>query len=191
MTSPVNDASVFLINTLFDLYLFILVVRLVLVAMRVDYFNPLSQMIIKLTQPLIGPLRRFIPNYKNIELATVCVILILEIVKYALLGVTLFGLPNPIGLIVLALADSLKSLVNLFFYAIIIQAIMSWVNAGYSPMAEVLAKITSPIMRPFQQVIPPVGGMDISPIPAMITLQLLLILLIGPLFKLGWSMAFG
>jgi YggT family protein len=191
MQSPINNATVFLVSTLFDLYLFVLIMRLVLVAMRVDYFNPLSQMIIKLTQKIIGPLRRIIPNYKHIELATVIVILTLEIIKFVLLGLILFGLPNLIGLLLLAVADSLKSLVNFFFYAIIIQAIMSWVSTGHSPMTKVINKITAPVIKPFQRLIPPVGGMDISPIPAMIVLQLLIILFISPLFAMGWGMAFG
>jgi YggT family protein len=191
MQSPINNAGIFLISTLFDLYLFVLIMRLVLVATRVDYFNPLSQVVIKLTQKIITPLRRVIPNYKNIELATVVVLLGVEVIKFILLGLIIVGLPNPAGLIILAVADSLKSLVNLFFYAIIIQAIMSWVSTGHSPMTQVIHKITTPIIRPFQRIIPPMGGLDISPIPAMIALQLLLILFISPLLAIGWGMAFG
>jgi YggT family protein len=191
MGSPINNAGVFLVTTVFDLYIFVLMLRLVLVALRVDYFNPVSQTIIKLTQPLIGPLRRSIPNYKNIELASVVVLLVLEALKFLLVGIIIAGLPNPVGLFVLAIADSLKSLVNIFFYAIIVQAIMSWVSSGHSPITSVIHKITAPIMRPFQRLIPPIGGMDISPIPAIISLQLVTILLITPLLAEGWRMAFG
>jgi YggT family protein len=191
MGSPINNAGIFLVTTVFDLYIFVLMLRLVLVALRVDYFNPVSQTIIKLTQPLIGPLRRSIPNYKHIELASVVVLLLLEALKFMLVGMILAGLPNPVGLFVLAVADSLKSLVNIFFYAIIVQAIMSWVSSSHSPITHVIHKITAPIMRPFQRLLPPVGGMDISPIPAIISLQLVTILLITPLLAEGWRMAFG
>jgi YggT family protein len=191
MGSPINNAGIFLVTTVFDLYIFVLMLRLVLVALRVDYFNPVSQTIIKLTQPIIGPLRRSIPNYKHIELASLLVLLLLEALKFMLIGMIVAGLPNPLGLFVLAVADSLKSLVNIFFYAIIVQAIMSWISSGHSPITHVIHTITAPVMRPFQRLIPPLGGMDISPIPAIISLQLVTILLITPLLTEGWRMAFG
>ena len=190
MPDPIHTAGLFLVNTLFDLYIFVLMVRILLVAVHADFFNPLSQFIIKLTKGLIVPLRRIIPNFKNIELASVVVILILECVKFYLLGIISDSTINFAGVLVLASADALKTLVNLIFYAILLQAIMSWINQGYSSISAILAKITAPIMRPFRRTIPPIGGIDVSPIAVMVVLQLIIILLIGPLFSLGWQMAF-
>ncbi|MDR3478220.1 MAG: YggT family protein [Gammaproteobacteria bacterium] len=185
------NASIFLISTLFDLITFLFIARVVLVAIRADYYNPISQFVNKLTQSIVSPLRRFIPNYKNIELASVVIILVLAMLKFCLLGLILFGHANPIGLFVLASADFLKSILNLFFYAILLQAIMSWIQSGYSPVANLLNQITTPLMRPFQRIIPPIGGMDITPIPVMILLQLLLIVIVAPLFTVGQGLAFG
>jgi YggT family protein len=95
------------------------------------------------------------------------------------------------GIFVLALADALKSFINLLFYALILQAIMTWMNQGYSPVANLLNRITAPVLSPFRRFIPPIGGMDISPIPAMILLQLSIIVVIGPLFAMGWAMSFS
>jgi YggT family protein len=190
MINAINSGVYFLINTFFDIFIFLVFIRLILVAVRVDYYNPLSQVIVKFTQPAVGFLRRIIPNFRNIELASVCLILLLEMIKFLFLGLLLIGIPNFFGLVILACADSLKTLINIFFYAILIQAIMSWVNSPYSPIAQVLTKITSPITRPFQRFIPRVNGIDISPIPAMITMQLIQLVLISPIFTTGWRMAF-
>jgi YggT family protein len=191
MPSPLQNAGVFLVSIVFDLYIFVLLVRILLAAVRADYFNPLSQMVIKVTQPIIRPLRRVIPNIKNLELASVVVVYVLEIVKFVLIGLMLNGAPNMSGIFVLALADALKSFINLLFYALILQAIMTWMNQGYSPVANLLNRITAPVLSPFRRFIPPIGGMDISPIPAMILLQLSIIVVIGPLFAMGWAMSFS
>jgi YggT family protein len=190
MPEPIQPAGLFLVNTLFDLYIFVLMMRILLVAVHADFFNPLSQFIIKLTKFIIVPLRRIIPPFKNIELASVFLLLLLECLKFLLLGLIADNTVNATGLIVLASADALKTLVNLIFYAILLQAIMSWFNQNYSPIAAILAKITAPVMRPFRRTIPPIGGFDISPIAVMLLLQLVIILFISPLFTLGWQMAF-
>ena len=191
MAGTFNNASFFLINTVFDLYIFVLLVRFILAYVRADFFNPLTQFFIKLTQPIILPLRRVIPNYKNFELSTIFLVIILEIVKFSLFALLLRNTPHIGGLLLLAFADGLHSLINIFFYAILLQAILTWVQQGYSPAADLLAKITMPIMRPFHRIIPPIGGIDISPIPAMLLLQLIIIMVVTPLFAAGQVMAFG
>lgn len=192
MTNSLNTAALFLINTLFDLYLVVLMARMILAWVHADYYNPITQVIIKLTQPVISPLRRALPNFKGIELSTLIVILSLEVIKFFLIGLVTFGLPsNFFGLFILAGADTIKLLLNTFFYAIVLLAILSWVQQGYSPVARVLMQMASPIMRPFQRLIPPIGGFDLSPIPAMIFLQLLIILLVVPLLNLGTALTFG
>jgi YggT family protein len=190
MLEPVHTAGLFLVNTLFDLYIFVLMMRLLLVAVHADFFNPLSQFVIRLTKGVIIPLRRVIPNFKRVELATVLMILLLECIKFYLLGLIAGNDINSAGLLVLAMADMLKALVNLIFYAILLQAIMSWFHQGYAPIAAILAKITYPVLLPFRRTIPPLGGMDISPVAAMILLQLLIILFVTPLYALGWQMTF-
>lgn len=191
MPTTLNNASVFLISTLFDLYIFIVIVRLVLAGIKADFYNPISQFIIKLTQVIVMPLRRIIPNFRRIELASVVLILCLEMLKFSLLGITLGQHIHVLGLIILAGADALKASTNLFFYAILLQAILSWTQAGYSPLAYLLTQITAPIMRPFRRFIPPIAGIDITAIPAMLSLQLCIILIVGPMFMAGQAMAFS
>jgi YggT family protein len=191
MTDPFSNAGLFLINTVFDLYLIVLMTRIILAWARADYFNPLTQIILKLTQPIIKPLQRFIPKYAGIELSTLLVIFVLEIIKFFLIGLIVYGLPtNAFGLFILAGVDILKLFFNTLFYAILFLAIFSWFQSGFSPIARTLTLITSPIMRPIQRVLPPIAGFDLSPIPALIILQLFAIFLV-PLAAFGMRVAFG
>lgn len=176
MTGSLNNALMFLISTLFDMYLFILCVRLILAWSRANYFNPITQFIIKITQPLVGPLRRVIPNVLGIEFSTLLLIFMLEMVKYSLLSLVVMGMPDVLTLLALGAAYTIKLILTTFFYAILFQALLSWFQPSYSPMSQLLAQMTSPILRPIQRIIPPISGFDISPIPALIILQLLIIL---------------
>lgn len=192
MLNPMQNAELFLINVCFDLFLILLSVRVILCWVRADYFNPISQFVVKFTQPVINPLRRILPTYANIEFSSIVLIIVLDSFKFFLLGSIAIGLPrNLIGIILLSLADTIKLFLNTFFFAILLQAILSWIQQGYSPVAQLLYQITSPIMRPIQRIVPPVGGFDISPIPALILLQLIIILLVNPLMTLGWGVTFG
>lgn len=187
MPMNIYNALVFLIYTVFDFYLFILVIRLVLVWVKAYYYDPVTQFIAKLTDPIVKPLRRIIPNIGAIETATLILVIVLEMIKFFLLSYLEFGLPNPLGLVILAVGDALKILLDSFFFAILFQAIMSWVNAN-SHINRVLYQYTAPIMQPLHRIIPPIGGIDITPIPALILLKLLIILFIQPVISVGYAL---
>jgi YggT family protein len=192
MQDPMISAGLFLINTVFDLYLIVLMARLILAWSHADYNNPLTQGVITLTQPFVKPLKKFLPTVRGIELSTVVIILVLDMIKFTLIGMLAISFPNNIfGLPILACADFLKLLLNTFFYAILISAILSWIQPGYSPVARALQQITYPVMRHFQKYIPPVSGFDFSPIAALIFLQLLIILVCEPLLAVGMRATFG
>lgn len=191
MLGTFNEVGIFLLNSIFDLYLLVLMLRLILCWARSDYFNPITHFIIKCTQFIISPLRRMLPTYKGIELSTLFLILLLGSLKFFLIGLILVGLPqNIFGIFMLACVDSLKLLLNIFFYAILLQAILSFIQQGYSSLSVILTQITSPILRPIQRLLPVVGGFDLSPIPALILIQVLIIL-ITPLITLASNIAFG
>lgn len=190
MPENIRAALLFLITTVFDLYLFVLIIRLTLAFVRADYFNPLTQFIVKLTKPLIDPLRKIIPNIGRIETASIVMLIVVALFKFFLIACLSLGVPHFLGLLVLSIADILKIFLYMFFYAILFQALLSWIQP-YSPLNAILYRLTSPIMRPLQRLIPPVGGFDLSPIPALIGLQLLIILLVTPISSLGMQLAFG
>ncbi len=189
MSAPMQGL-LFLINTLFDLFLFILVIRLILAWSGAHYFDPITQFVVRITDFVVKPLRRILPNIKQVETSTLVLIFVLELIKFSSIALLSVGTPQVLGLFVLAFADMIKLFIQTFFYAILVQALMSWVQPN-SPMNNVLYQITAPLMRPIQRVVPLIGGMDISPIPAMILLQLLLIIFITPLMSFGLSLTFN
>lgn len=177
MSSHFSEAGIFLVKALFELYLLILMVRLILAYVQANYFNPVTRFIVTLTQPLVAPVRRIIPNYRRIEFSTLLLIIIIELIKisllFALIGVSTSAMVLPF----IAIIETIKLLLQTFFYAILLQALMSWFQPGETPATQLLRQISDPILRPLQRLIPPIGGFDITPIPALLLLQLFLILL--------------
>lgn len=177
MTNPL----VFIISTLFQLYAFAVMLRFVLQWVKADFYNPVSQFIVKVTAPVINPARRIIPGYKGLDISSlvVCylVLMLSQTIVQALSGYSLTAL----SVSVLALADLVSLVINVFFYAILIQAIISWINPqGHNPINHLLYSICYPVLRPVQKLIPPVGGLDISPIFALLGLKVIE-MLINPL----------
>jgi len=177
MYESFNNAGLFLITTLFNLYLTVLVVRLILAWSRADYFNPITRFIIQVTQPIIKHLRPILPNYHGIEFSTLVFIIALQILKNVLVGLFLMGIPAISVLLLFSLRDTLILILNTFFYAIFLQAILSWIQPGFSPLAQVLGQLSDPIMRPLRRIIPPVAGFDLTPIPALLGLQFLIMVI--------------
>ncbi len=190
MSDTLRATLLFFISTVFDLYLFILIIRIILAWVDSDYYNPITQFVVKFTSFLVKPLRHYLPNYRGLEVSTLLIILLVEMIKFMLIALLSFGFPNIFGLIILALGDALKLFIQTFFYSILLQAILSWVQPG-SSISQDLNRFTSPILRPLQRLIPPIGGFDISPIPALILLQLLIIIVVNPMLAYGLGLAFA
>ncbi len=191
MFNTIDNALIFLIQTLFNLYILILMLRMILQWVGAHFFNPVSQFVVKLTNPVVKPLRQILPPLKGIDLSSLLVLLVLEVVKLLLVIWLKAGLfPNILGLFIMAFGDVLGVVLNIFFYAIIINAILSWVNPRqYNPLTEILHLITEPLLKPARRLIPLVGGVDISPIPVLIILQLIYLLVATPLIELGFQIA--
>jgi YggT family protein len=190
MSDTLLAAALFLINTLFDIYLFILVIRLILVWVGASYFDPITQFVVKMTDFIVKPLRKILPNVQRLELSTLLLILVVESLKFLCVSLLSAGVPAVTGLLLLAIGDALKLILQTFFYGILLQVVMSWVQP-HSPTNYFLIQFTSPIMRPLHRIIPPIAGFDITPIPAMLLLQLLMIVLVNPIMAMGFSAAFS
>ena len=174
-----QNALVFIIRTLFDLYVLTFALRLVLQWAAVDKRNPLVQFIVRITNPLVIPLRRLLPSIGRIDTATVIVLLALQIVGTTLLVRIGCGVEPAIWqLLALAVLSIIKLALNVFTWAMIIYVVLSWVSpGGYNPGAAVVAAIVEPLLAPFRRLIPLVGGLDLSPLFALIALQALAMLL--------------
>lgn len=184
--SGLHDALLFIVNTVFSLYLFVLVVRVLLAFAGANYFDPVTQFVARCTNFAVKPLRRVIPNYNGIEISTVILIVAIEFIKFAIILALTYSSFSILGLSLIAIADTLKLFLQTLFYAIILQAILSWVQPQ-SPLNMILYRINAPLMRPIQRLVPTIGGIDISPIPAMMILQLLIILIVNPIMAAGAS----
>jgi YggT family protein len=174
MMLGLNDAAIFIIKTLGSLYLLIVLLRFILQLVRANFYNPLCQFIVKATQPLLKPLRRVIPSMFGLDMSSLVLALIVQMVLIAVI-LLLKGFQVDLLLLVPWALIAISSLfLNILFYAMIISVILSWVAPGsHNPGAELVAQITEPVLAPFRRIVPNLGGLDISPIFAFIVIQLL------------------
>ena len=158
----------FLVDILFQLYATALLIRVLLQWVRADFYNPISQFIVKITNPPVKPLRKIIPGFGGIDIATLLLAVIVLAIKVMIVYQTL----NPLVILLLSSGQALLLLLSIFLYSIIIQAVLSWVNPDpYNPVVSLLNSITFPVLKHFRRLIPPISGMDISPIFAIIALM--------------------
>ena len=183
------NAAVFLIHTLFGLYILAVMLRLLLQWVRADFYNPLSQFLVKITNPPLRPLRRIIPGWGGIDLASVTLLLILQVAEIFLSGLVVGRTLGWAGTLVISAAKLFNMVLDIFFFAILIQVILSWVAPGtYNPVTTLLYRLTETVLAPARRIIPAVGGLDLSPILVIIVLQLLKYLIVSPLSDVGMSL---
>lgn len=176
-----QDILIFIFQTLLDLYILTFVLRLILQAVRADFRNPVCQFVLKITDPLVLPLRRMVPPLGPVDTATLLIALALQVLLTGiLLNIACTTGPNIIQLIGLSVIRLARLTLNIYFFLIIAQVIISWVAAGqYNPMFVLLNQVVDPVLRPFRRLIPPIAGVDLSPLFAIIAIQVFLRLLSG------------
>ncbi len=168
------NAGVFLIGVLFNFYILLVMLRFLLQAVRADFYNPMSQFVVRLTTPALRPLRRIVPGIGGVDVAALVLLLALQLLELVLIHSIVGETLNPAILLVLALGELVSTALMIFIVAIIIQAVLSWVQpAAYNPFTVVLYQLTTPILRPFRRLLPPVSGIDLSPMIALLVLYLL------------------
>ncbi len=172
-----NNAFYFLLDTVFNLYLMVVLLRIWLQASRADFYNPLSQFVVKATNPLLIPLRRMIPSIGKLDTGAVVLALVVSAGKMLLIQLLLLGQFDLIGLITGAVLTTLKEAFSLLFWVLIIRAILSWFSQGRNPMELVLVQLTEPLLAPVRKIVPPIGGLDLSVLIVLVALQFLQILL--------------
>ncbi|OPA96514.1 YggT family protein [Pseudomonas fluorescens] len=170
----INDAAIFIIQTLGSLYLLIVLMRFILQLVRANFYNPLCQFVVKATQPLLKPLRRVIPSMFGLDMSSLVLALLLQILLFAVILLLNGYQANTVLLLPWGLIGIFSLFLKIIFWSMIISVILSWVAPGSrSPGAELVAQITEPVLAPFRRLIPNLGGLDISPIFAFIAIQLL------------------
>lgn len=178
-----NTAAVYVLQTLGSLYLLIVLLRFVLQLVRANFYNPLCQFAVKATQPLLKPLRRVIPSLFGLDLSSLVLAILLQLALMALTLLLTYGTTgNPLQLLIWSIIGVTALFLNIFFYALIISVILSWVAPGsHNPGAELVNQICEPALAPFRRILPNLGGLDISPILAFMVLKLIDMLVINNL----------
>ncbi len=185
-SSYLSNPLIFLIDTLLSLYILAVILRFLLQWVGADFYNPVSQMIVKITHPPLKVLRRFIPPLGKIDSSSLLLALLLQIVSvFSILF--LKNISIGVGaLIVISFSQLIDLVLNIFIFAIFAQALLSWFNSRrYSDVFSLLDKLTAPILNQCRKVLPDLGGMDLSPLIALIFLQLLKMMLLPPLQELA------
>lgn len=172
----------FLIRTLFGFYILLVMLRFLLQWVRADFYNPVSQFLVKLTNPPLKLLRRFIPGWGGVDVASIVLMLLLQMLLLALVKL-LYGQGfDPVWLVLRSFVELLNLLFNVFIFSILIQAVLSWVNPGtYNPISATLYTLNAPLLNPIRRLIPPVSGFDLSPLVATVGLIFLRMLVIQSL----------
>ena len=180
MTNGILTALIFIISTLAQLYLLVLLLRLLLPIFRADFRNPFAQAILKLTSPLVIPLRRVLPPIGRVDTATVVVAFAIQYLTILVVGLIGGETPSIPAIATMSVVSLISLTIKLFVFAILIRVILSWVAPqSYNPALAIIYALTDPVLRPFRRIIPPMGGIDLSPLFAMIALMALSIIIEG------------
>ncbi|BCA90571.1 YggT family protein [Vreelandella aquamarina] len=186
MGSQLGSAGLMLVNSLINIYLFLLMLRFLLQASRADYYNPLSQSVVKITQPVVGLFQGFLgPVAGRFDLATLAAGFVLKVVSMiAIFMVIGVGMPPIAGLLIAGVAALANAILKIYFFAMIVMIILSWVapNASH-PGALLVMQLVEPIMAPVRKMIPPLGMIDLSPIVVFIAINLVDGLVVGSLIR--------
>lgn len=173
-----GNAFSFLVGTLLDLYITAVMLRLLLQWVRADFYNPVCQFLIRVTNPVLVPLRRVIPPIGRLDTASVVLMLALEFLGVWIVSRIASSPLSLAGIAAFSVTKLLATLLFTYFFLIIVNVILSWV-AGSSrhPVVPLVYQLTEPVLRPIRCVIPPIAGIDLSPVFALIAIRFLLLLL--------------
>jgi len=175
-----NTASVYILQTIGSLYLLVVLLRFILQLVRADFYNPLSQFIVRATQPLLKPLRKVIPGLAGLDLASLVLAILVQLLLMALTLMLMgYGLGNPVQLLIWSIIGVTALFLKVFFFALIISVILSWVAQGsHNPAGLLINQICEPLLVPIRRILPSMGGLDFSPIVAFLILNLIDMLVI-------------
>ncbi len=177
--TALNEIFAYLLQTFLSLYLVAMLLRFLLQLVRADFYNPISQFLVKITNPLIVPLRRLIPGFAGMDIASLVLAVALQLAGIVvLLMMHGLGLPGIVQLLLWSMLGVISLLVNIYFFALLAMIILSWVAPGSRhPAIYLLHQITEPVMAPVRNLLPPMGGLDLSPILVFILINVIQIVL--------------
>ena len=184
-----SQILILLVTVFFSLYLMAILLRFLLQLVRADFYNPISQALVKLTNPLVIPLRKVVPGYAGIDFSSLLLAILLQMLMAVLLTLIKYdAVLTLVPLLLVGLLGIVAYLVKIYFFAILAMIILSWVSpGGNSPIVYLLHQLTEPVMAPFRKLIPPMGGLDLSPILVFVAINIIQIVLANLAGSLGIS----
>jgi len=178
MGGSVGNAFGFLVETLFSLYIAALLLRVLLEAVGADYYNPVSQVLLKVTQPLVAPLARLVPRLGRFNSAAVVLLVIIQTISVVLVMAISGFAADPLQALVIAVVRLVRMLLVMYMVLIIAEVILSWVGGGMRhPIIPLIYQLTRPVLQPIRRIMPSLAGLDLSPLVAIIAIQFLMILI--------------
>jgi YggT family protein len=174
-----QGAFLFLLGFVIDLYIFLVLTRFLLQLVRADFYNPVSQFVVKATNPVLTPLRKIIPGYGGMDVAALVAVVALIVFKLVLVSLLAMGALrfSPLQLLVVTVTEVARLLLDYLFWTIILRIILSWVSPDpRNPVVQLVGQITEPVMAPARKLLPPMGGLDLSPIIVLLAIQFIQIL---------------
>ncbi len=177
--NAINEISLYLVQTVIGLYLLIMLMRFVLQLVLADFYNPISQFLVKATNPIVVPLRRILPARGRFDAASLVLAILIQLLGIiVILAMNGLGLPGVSLLIAWSVVAVAGLLVKIYFFALLGMIILSWIAPGSAnPAAYLMYQITEPVMAPFRRVLPAMGGLDFSPILVFILINIIQIAL--------------
>ncbi len=182
--SPMSQVGLLLINSIGSLILLIIFLRFLLQLVRADFYNPLSQMIVKFTNPMLIPLRRIIPGFGGLDVASLVLAFAAQYLLIMLILVVAgYGLNLPwVMMLGWSAVGLLKLVLNIYFWGMLIMVIASWVAPNsYNPALILINQLLEPVVAPVRRIMPDMGGLDLSPLIVLLGIQVLEILLLSPM----------
>jgi len=174
-----SNVGYFLIDTVFTLYIGIIMIRMLLGISRADFYNPFSQFIVSITNPVLIPLRRIIPSFGKIDSAAILLMLALKVIQISMLVMLQGGTAGFFPIVLAAIQKLLELLIYVYIFSIIIQAVLSWVNPNalghQNPLGSILHSLNRPLVEPISRMLPRSGVIDFSPLVVLLLLQVALI----------------
>ncbi|WP_028117325.1 YggT family protein [Ferrimonas senticii] len=171
------NAMIFLVSTIFKLYLMVVLLRLWLQSARADFYNPFSQFIVKATQPVLAPMRRALPSVGSLDTASLVLALLLGIGFWFVIPLIAEQSLEPMLQVYLGVLTVIKEAGMLLFWVLLLRAILSWISQGRNPIEYVMQQLTEPFLSPIRRVLPDLGGIDLSVLVMFLALNFINILL--------------
>lgn len=185
---PLSQASLFLLQFIAGLVVFTLILRFLIRATYTDWNNQIVKFIAKVTNPICKPFALVLPSKGRWDFAAIGAAFTTQVVLAISIGLIIGQSFNLSYILLFAVSEILNFLFDMMFWLIIIQVVLSWIAQSYNPNLDIFRQLTEPILSKFRSLIPPIGGMDLSPIVAILAIKLGQILIVGSIAQLAQTM---